>query len=147
MIKKRPTQDQKRIVAERAHGCCEYCRSQARYATQSFSTEHIEPPGAGGKTELDNLAFACQGCNGHKYNKTKAIDPVTKKLVPLFHPRRQKWNEHFQWSEDFTLIMGITPTGRATIAALKLNRESLANLRGTLFLTGKHPSVEPAIEL
>ena len=139
----RPTKEQKRITAERAHGCCEYCRSQVRYATETFSTEHIEPQKAGGKAELDNLALACQGCNNHKATKIKAIDPVTKQLAPLFHPRLQKWSEHFYWSEDHTLIFGITATGRATVADLKLNRESVVNLRRALYLIGTHPPVEP----
>ncbi len=64
-------------VIERAQGNCEYCRSQARFATQAFSIEHITPQSKGGQTALDNLALACQGCNNHKYNKTKAADPIT----------------------------------------------------------------------
>jgi len=142
VIKVRPNKELKRLTADRAHGYCEYCRSQVHYATEFFSTEHIEPQSAGGKTELDNLALACQGCNGHKSAKTKAIDPVTKQLVPMFHPRRQKWREHFHWNDDCTLIVGITETGRATIAALQLNRDCLINLRRALYALGKHPPRE-----
>lgn len=142
MLKPHLTKRQKTAIAERAHGCCEYCRSQVRYATQSFTTEHIKPRSVGGRSELKNLALACQGCNGHKYIKTQARDPVTKKLVPLFHPRRQKWKDHFRWSNDYTLVLGITATGRATVAALQLNRERLVNIRQALYLTGKHPPPE-----
>jgi 5-methylcytosine-specific restriction endonuclease McrA len=55
----------KNKVIERAQGTCEYCRSQARFATQAFSIEHIKPQSKGGETSLDNLALACQGCNNH----------------------------------------------------------------------------------
>ena len=65
MSEKRVTAEQKQAVFERARGCCEYCRSQARFATQSFSIEHIIPRQLGGENTLDNLALACQGCNNH----------------------------------------------------------------------------------
>jgi 5-methylcytosine-specific restriction endonuclease McrA len=126
-------------VIERAYGCCEYCRSQSAYATQSFSVEHIFPRAKGGTTTLDNLAFACQGCNNHKYDKIEAPDSLSGQTVPLYHPRRDDWDEHFAWSDDFTLIVGITPTGRATIEALLLNREGVVNLRQLLYPIGKHP--------
>jgi HNH endonuclease len=122
-----------------ARGCCEYCKSQARFATQSFSTEHIIPGHLGGETTLDNLALACQGCNNHKYTKTEARDPVSDKGVSLYHPRQQRWHDHFAWSDDFTLLIGLTPVGRATIEALHLNREELVNLRRVLYAMGEHP--------
>jgi 5-methylcytosine-specific restriction endonuclease McrA len=88
---------------------------------------------------LENLAFSCLGCNYKKFTAVDAIDPVTKVRIPLFHPRRDQWNEHFAWSEDFTLIQGVTPTGRATIVRLDLNRKGLINLRQVLVATKKHP--------
>ncbi|MEK7787389.1 MAG: HNH endonuclease [Chloroflexota bacterium] len=44
----------------------------AQFATQSFTVEHIKPRAAGGETTLDNLAWACFGCNGHKQARTHA---------------------------------------------------------------------------
>lgn len=79
----------KKTVAERANHCCEYCFSQARFATQSFSIEHIKPLSKNGKTTLNNLALTCQGCNAHKYNKITAYDLITQKTVTLYHPRQQ----------------------------------------------------------
>ncbi|MFQ5769041.1 MAG: HNH endonuclease [bacterium] len=127
---------------KRTRGCCEYCRSQARFATQSYSVEHITPISQGGKTILDNLALACQGCNNYKYTKTNGRDPVSGEIIPLFNPRRQRWGVHFVWNEDFTLIVGLTSVGRATIEALKLNRENLVNLRRILYAMGEHPPAE-----
>lgn len=133
-------------VRSRARSRCEYCRSQERFATQSFSVEHIIPTQAGGDGEPENLALACQGCNNHKYIKTHALDPVTGELVRLFHPRQQAWLDHFIWSYDFTWIIGLTPTGRATVEALRLNREGLVNLRRALFAVGEHPPAEDGEE-
>ena len=120
MPEQRASARQRQAVIERAHGCCEYCRSQARFAMQPFSVEHIIPRQAGGETALDNLALACQGCNGHKYVKTHGVDPASGERVPLFHPRRQRWRDHFAWDADFTLIIGLTPTGRATVETLQV---------------------------
>lgn len=139
MPKKRVSSKQRQIVAERAHGCCEYCHSQVRFATKSFSIEHIHPRNLRGKTELSNLAFACPGCNGHKHTKIKGVDPVTLKLMPLYNPREQKWTDHFGWSEEFTQVVGLTPIGRATVEALKLNRDGVVNLRRVLYVLGEHP--------
>lgn len=139
MSKSRVTAKQRRLVVERAQGYCEYCLSQARFSTQSFSIEHIIPHDKGGKTQLDNLALACQGCNNHKYTKIKGYDPVSRQYVPLYHPRKQQWGDHFVWNDDCTLIIGITATGRATVETLRLNRAGVVNLRRLLYSAKKHP--------
>jgi len=41
--------------------------------------------------------------------------------VRLFHPRHQRWNDHFAWSTDYLTLKGKTPTGWATITVLRLN--------------------------
>jgi len=132
----------RQLVAERARDCCEYCRSQSRFAMQAFSVEHIEPRSQEGGNSADNLALACQGCNNHKYTRTQARDPVTGESVPLFHPRKQQWADHFTWNSDGTLVLGLTPTGRATVEALQLNRHGLINLRRILYTAGEHPPPE-----
>lgn len=142
MPEKHITSQLKNDVVERAKGCCEYCRSQARFAMQSFSVEHIVPRSRDGKTKIENLALACQGCNNHKYTKTEGRDPVNGDLVPLYHPRAQRWRDHFAWNEDCTLIIGLTPVGRATVKVLCLNREGLINLRRVLYTMGTHPPAE-----
>jgi len=109
------------------------------YATESFSVDHIIPRMLGGETKMDNLAYACLGCNGFKSSRTEAVDPATNDSVSLFNPRRQKWEAHFTWSTDLTEILGKTSTGRATIIALKLNRQNLINMRRLLLLIEQHP--------
>jgi 5-methylcytosine-specific restriction endonuclease McrA len=113
-----------RETAERAGGCCEYCRSQARVAVQPFSVEHVVPKSRGGETTPDNLALACQGCNNHKYDKIEGRDPVSGDVVRLYHPRRDRWGDHFAWSDDFAFILGRTAVGRATIATLRTKRRA-----------------------
>lgn len=132
----------KRLVIARAHNCCEYCRNQVQFAMQSFSIEHIKPRQAGGKTILDNLALASEGCNSHKHTTTKAVDPLSEDLVPLYNPRRQRWDEHFAWNTNSTIIIGLTSIGRATIDALKMNRRGVVNLRRVLYAMGEHPPDE-----
>ena len=71
MTENKLTPQIKKSVKSRANNCCEYCYSQEKIATQTFSIEHIYPVSKGGQTQLDNLALACQGCNNHKYNNNK----------------------------------------------------------------------------
>ncbi|HSH04740.1 MAG TPA: HNH endonuclease [Anaerolineae bacterium] len=141
MSNSRVTNEQRQIIAERANNLCEYCHIPADFATQSFAVEHIYPQSLGGPTELNNLALACPGCNSHKQATIERHDIVSGQIVPLFHPRRDKWSTHFGWNEDFTLIIGLTPVGRVTVTALQMNRTGLVNLRKALYLFGKHPPI------
>lgn len=83
-------------------------------------------------------------CNRFKGIKSQGLDPVSKNNVGLFHPRQQNWQDHFIWSANFLEILGITPTGRATVDALKLNRNELMNLRRIRLLADLHPPSETA---
>ena len=139
MSDERVTAELRRIVSERALACCEYCGSQTDFSTQALAVEHIVPRIKGGQTTSDNLALSCQGCNNHKYDKTEGRDPASGQLAPLYHPRQEKWSEHFTWNSDCSSIIGTTPTGRATVATLCLNRKGLINLRRLLYETEKHP--------
>ena len=139
MPERRISADLREQVSVRAGGCCEYCRSRARYATQSFSVEHILPRVQGGATTLDNLALACQGCNGYKLAHTTAVDPRTGTESPLFHPRKMRWGDHFAWGADGLHIIGLTTSGRATVRLLRLNRPGLLALREMLIAAGRHP--------
>ncbi len=143
---KRVTDKQRTEVTQRARNFCEYCLSPGSFATQALSVEHIHPRHKGGGSELDNLALACQGCNNFKGIKTTGIDPFTNRRVPLYHPRQQRWGDHFAWNDDFTRALGLTPTGRATIHILQLNRGGVMNLRAALHAVGKHPPEESAEE-
>lgn len=129
----------KNFVFEPAGYMCEYCLSLIAYSPQPFEAEHIIPSSKDGTDDVENLACACGGCNGIKYNKTHASDPIDGKLAPLFHPRQMSWYEHFTWSPDFTYVVGITEVGRATVETLNLNRRGCVNLRKVLLTLGIHP--------
>lgn len=129
----------KKQVADRAGFCCEYCLCQEKYSPAAFSIDHIIPLSKGGAEDIDNLAFSCQGCNNFKYNHLTGFDNISGQNIDLFNPRTQDWEKHFMWNEDYTLVVGKTPIGRATIERLKLNRPSVVNLRRALHVLGIHP--------
>ena len=129
----------KEKVKGRARGCCEYCRSQEEFSPDPFTVEHIIPSSKGGQDKSDNLAYSCQGCNNKKYNHTESKDWITGEVTRLYQPRQDIWLEHFQWNEDFSEIIGITPVGRATVQRLDLNRNGVRNLRIALYLIALHP--------
>ena len=129
----------RREVIERAQNQCEYCRSQAAFCPDPFSIEHVIPRSQQGESDSGNLALACQGCNNAKYTSTTGIDPLTNLLQPLFHPRQDRWIDHFVWSADGLEIIGVTPTGRATVERLRLNRDSVVGWRRLAQAFGIHP--------
>jgi len=146
MSSKRSSLKQRSMIAQRAKFRCEYCLIPVSISPQPFNVDHIIPiskwpSSKGGLTEPGNLAFSC-GCNGYKGDATHARDPQTSRFAPLFHPRQQSWAEHFAWDEDATRIIGLTPTGRATVAALRMNREELIKLRSMLLAVGEHPPTD-----
>ena len=126
-------------VVRIAQGLCEYCRCPERYSSTTFSIEHIMPRSRGGSDDASNLAFACQGCNNRKFIATTHPDPVTGELAGLFHPRRDRWEEHFVWSSDHLELVGNTAIGRASIERMALNRDNVVSLRRVLANAGVHP--------
>ena len=127
------------LVTNRATGRCEYCLCPVAYSSDPFAMEHICPFALGGVSDESNLALACDGCNSRKQIATRALDPLTLEIVSLFHPRRDRWAEHFAWGTDELSLVGLTATGRATIERLELNRTGVINVRRLLRLVGEHP--------
>lgn len=120
-------------VRQRANYLCEYCHVSEQFQYVAFTIEHVIPLNKNGADTLDNLALACFHCNRKKSDKTTVIDSISGAEVPLFNPRQDNWNEHFIWSPDGLLIVGLTPIGQATVTALVLNRERVINIRATLY--------------
>jgi hypothetical protein len=79
----------------------------------------------------------CYFCNSAKGPNIAGIDPKSGRLVPLFHPRRQKWSRHFRWNGP--RLVGRTRTARATIAVLAINDPAFVALRQTLIDAGVFP--------
>ncbi len=63
--------------------------------------------------------MSCIACNQFKGSDLSSIDPVTKELVALFHPRQHAWRDHFELRGLF--IIPKTGTGRVTVNLLQLN--------------------------
>jgi hypothetical protein len=98
---------------------CEYCLMSSTFSFQPHEVDHIISRKHGGRTEVNNLAFACFRCNRHKGPCIASLD-YQGRLAPLFNPRTQKWHEHFNMEDNF-VIVALTPIGEATIRILKLN--------------------------
>lgn len=105
----------------------------------TFEVDHITPRSAGGPTTLENLCLCCPTCNRHKAARTHAPDPLTGEMTPLFHPARDGWEDHFEWREQASLVVGRTMAGRATVEALRMNRPQIIELRRYWAATGRHP--------
>lgn len=126
-------------VSKQARYRCGYCLTSQKITGMQLDIEHIIPEARGGKTEEANLWLACPDCNGYKGDQMEAPDPETGETVPLFNPRQQRWSEHFAWKTAGDEIIGRTPTGRATILALKLNRALLVSARREWVRVGWQP--------
>lgn len=133
-----PVDLRRQVRAHFAH-CCAYCRTQETLTVAIFEIEHIIPHSAGGKTVFENLCLACPTCNRYKAHRQDAPDPITNEITPLFHPYLQKWDDHFAWINNALEIQGLTPSGRATISALKMNRPQLVRVRALWVKMEEHP--------
>ncbi len=129
----------RRHVAERFHYRCNYCQTSERIVGASFTVDHILPEALGGLTVLENLCLACWPCNLRKGKRISAIDPESKVRVRLFHPILQGWDEYFRWDADGLLIVGLMPSGRATVQALNMNDRERVNGRRLWISAGWHP--------
>ncbi|MGK7873792.1 MAG: HNH endonuclease [Xenococcaceae cyanobacterium] len=129
-----------RRVRAAAGNRCGYCLSPQHLVMARLEIEHIIPISKGGSNDESNLWLACPICNRYKSDKTTVVDPETGETVGLFNPRTQVWFEHFQWTEDGLRIVGKTPIGRATVAALHLSDDPDAlEVRSYWVMAGWHP--------
>jgi 5-methylcytosine-specific restriction endonuclease McrA len=133
-------------VRERANYLCEYCHANERWQYVRFTVDHVIPVSLGGQDNLENLTLACFHCNRHKTSRLTAIEPESQTEVPLFNPRQDSWQEHFIWSMDGLSIVGISPTGKATVVALLLNRERVIPIRAADREIGRHPPIDDPIQ-
>jgi hypothetical protein len=127
----------RRQVRERAGDCCEYCLLATEDAFFPHEPDHILAVKHGGVGALANLAWACFDCNRFKGSDIASRDVVSGELVPLFHPRMHRWDEHFQLAGG--RIIPLTPIGRVTAFLLKFNLPQRVEVRNTLARTGQYP--------
>lgn len=123
-------QDLVRSVWQRANRRCEYCHLPAAAYAGPFHVDHVVAVQHGGHTTLENLALACARCNRRKGPNIAGRDPETGDIVELFHPRKDRWGDHFQW--NVPNLVGITRVGRATIHVLGINDSIRHDVRTAL---------------
>lgn len=134
-----PVEVERRVHAA-ARDRCGYCLSPQHLVMARLEVEHIIPKARGGSDDESNLWLSCPLCNRFKSDLTNATDAESGGAVPLFNPREQNWFEHFAWSNDGLRIVGLTPIGRATVAALHLADDADAiEVRSYWVLAGWHP--------
>jgi len=133
-----PQSTRQQVISE-ARLCCEYCQTQQRLIGMPLVIDHIIPRSMSGSSDRANLAASCYRCNEFKGARTNGVDPLTGEQISLFHPRQQTWTEHFAWTEEGTLIAGLTPTGRATVNALRLNNQYVVESRKIWVAENWHP--------
>lgn len=122
-------------LRQRAGSRCEYCHKPERVSTYGYHADHIIPLKHGGTSELDNLAWACFECNVSKGENIASYDRTTGKLTPLFHPRTQNWDEHFEFDDE--VLRGKDAIGRVTINILDINHPDQLETRRTLIESGE----------
>ncbi|MGA7500565.1 MAG: HNH endonuclease signature motif containing protein [Isosphaeraceae bacterium] len=126
-----------RLVWKRAEDCCEYCQLSQEWDERPFEIDHIISKKHQGPTVAGNLALSCFRCNSFKGSDISGRDRNTRKLTPLFNPRRHKWARHFRWQGAY--LIGRTPVGRVTVALLHINDRYRVELREQLIEEGVFP--------
>ncbi len=115
-------------VRQRAENRCEYCRTRQEHEPfVTYQVEYVIPKQHGGSDDEENLALACPQCNLHKGPNLTGIDPETGAIEPLFNPRLQAWDEHFEARGSY--LFGKTPVGRVTVRVLAMNENARVDLR------------------
>jgi hypothetical protein len=134
-------------IRERAIYLCEYCHTSEQWQYVRFTADHIIPLSRGGADVFDNLCLACFHCNRRKGNHITGRDIFSGEEVPLFHPRKELWKNHFIWSADKLRIIGLSPTGRATAEVLELNRDRAVRIRAADMAVGRHPPTNDPVQM
>lgn len=127
----------RQAVLRRADFRCEYCQMPQDFSDASHELDHVIAEKHRGPTALENLALACFECNNHKGPNISGIDPATGDIVRLFHPRRDRWSDHFVWRGP--LLAGITAVGRTTVEVLAINLVRRLIHRQALIEEGSFP--------
>ncbi|WP_394833294.1 HNH endonuclease [Pendulispora rubella] len=127
-----------RRVRDRARNRCEYCGISQAFQEATFHVDHVHPRSEEGPTEYENLALACVSCSLRKGARTHALDPATGARVATYNPRHDRWNEHFAVGEDMRIV-GRTPSGRATVELLSMNRTLAVAIRVEEARCGRFP--------
>lgn len=127
------------FVRGRARDRCEYCSLPQRASLLPHHIDHIISSQHQGSDDESNLCLCCLRCNLKKGPNIAAVDPTTGDVVRLFHPRKQRWSEHFALNEE-GVLRGLTPEGRATVQLLEMNEPERVRLRLILLQQSWRPA-------
>lgn len=125
----------RREVIARARNCCEYCGIPNDATLISHEVDHVIAERHRGKTDRENLAYACFHCNRLKGSDLTSIDPKTGHIVRLYNPRADRWGDHFRL--EGATIVPLTAIGSTTAAFLEYNDPQLVALREELLIQGR----------
>ena len=125
----------RQFARRRAGDRCEYCHLPQHGHEERFPVDHVRPSKHARDDLVANLAFSCLRCNLFKESNLSGIDPTDRRIVELFDPRRQLWNEHFRW--EGARVAGVTPVGRATVSVMAMNAPERIALRHSLIQEGR----------
>jgi hypothetical protein len=126
-------------IAQRANHRCEYCQAPELIFNFPFEVEHIIPLSRQGENDEVNLALACRSCNLRKGTRISGIVPSSNIEVSFFHPRQDKWSEHFQVDTQSGKIMGMSSLGKVTVEYLEMNSASQVAARQLWIRLGLFP--------
>jgi hypothetical protein len=126
-------------VVLRAGHRCEYCHAPEAVFNLPLEVEHIVPLARGGEDTPANWALACRACNLYKAMHVSGSDPESAAVVRLFHPRTDRWEDHFQVAPASGAMVGLTPIGRATVARLGMNSVAQVTARQQWMRLGLFP--------
>ena len=131
----------RRLVIARADCLCEYCLLHEDDTFFGCEVDHVISEKHGGPTQEDNLAYACMTCNRNKGSDIGSLIPRTDTLIRFFHPRRDRWGDHFRLdpADGFT-ILPLTEIGEATARIFGFNATDRLLERQALLLAGRYPS-------
>ncbi|HEX3150786.1 MAG TPA: HNH endonuclease signature motif containing protein [Gemmataceae bacterium] len=128
----------RRLVRERSAGVCDYCQFSMSAIAQSFAIDHIIARQHGGATTPDNLANIFQHCNQAKGSDIGSIYWETGDFVRFFHPRTDRWADHFELVGR--RIESLSPIGLVTARILGFNTGERILERQSLQSIGRYPS-------
>ncbi|MFM6122445.1 MAG: HNH endonuclease [Sphaerospermopsis kisseleviana] len=112
----------RKMVFNRAQGCCEYFLIPEKLVLANHQIDHVIAEKHGGATVLENLALSCSLCNQAKGSDIASIDPDSGDTVRLYNPRKDIWQEHFILNSQSGMIEPLTAIGRVTVQLLRMNR-------------------------
>jgi HNH endonuclease len=130
--------DLRRRVVARAEEICEYCLIAEEDTFYGCEADHIISEKHGGRTDAENLAYACVYCNQAKGSDIGSINWDTQEFVRFYNPRTDRWADHFELVGS--RIEGLTPIGLVTARILGFDTAERVLERQTLQGVGRFPS-------